>query len=130
MEAQLNVGAKTETEQNLVLAQRKQQLQKVWVQRLEKEEKAHDEMRRVMRRAEENYNAKLRDGGEVYIPLYWTVCNVQHVGIYSNQPVPDVRPRNELHAPVMQDVARVIQRALGYCIDTKGFDTNMHRVGS
>ena len=128
MEAELNVAEQTSSEQSLQSAERQQQLQKVWVQRIEKEEKAHDDMRNVMRKAEQNFHADLKDGQSLYIPLYWTVCNVQHVGIYSNQPVADVRPRNEEQSPVLKQVSRMIQRALAFCVDDKSFDTTMHRV--
>ena len=123
METQL-----TGSEQKVKENARMQQLQKVWLSRLTQEEKDHNDMRKVMRGAGQNFNADLKDGDSLYIPLYWMVCNVEHVGIYSNSPVPDVRPRNEQNNKTFNNVARMIQRALMYCVDNKQFDDCMHRT--
>ena len=63
-----------------------------------------------------------------YVPLFWSVVAVEHSGVYSNQPVPDVRPRNEANDPTYRSVAKCIQRALSYCIDQDSFDDTMHRT--
>ena len=102
------------------------QPQKVWLQRLKREEKAHKNFRDRSREVEEVFQSDIPDG-TVYVPLYWSVVGVEHVGVYSNQPVPDVRPRNEADNPVFRGVATAIQRGLNYCVDHPSFDASMHR---
>lgn len=107
--------------------ERNLQLQKVWLSRIEKEEKVHAPMRKRAREVQQVFNSNLPDD-PLYVPLYWMVCNVQHVGIYSSQPVPDVRPRNEYANPVFSDISRVIHRGIKYFVDHKSFDFNFHRA--
>lgn len=115
----------TSSEVTLREKARNQQLQKVWVSRLTKEEKAHDDFRRESRKVEKVFRAKRDD---LYVPLYWQVVNVEKVGVYSAQPSPDVRPRNEEQNPTLRAVARMIQRGLGYCVNHRSFDFNFNRT--
>ena len=103
---------------------REAQIQKAWLSRLSKEKKDHDKFRQRGRCVEKVYTAHDDD---LFVPLYWQVCNVEHVGVYSAQPIPDVSPRNEKDSPVMKQVARMIQRGLSYCISHPSFDFNYHR---
>ena len=103
---------------------RQRQIQKAWLARLTKEKKAHDKFRSRGREVEKIYNSK---EDNQYVPLYWQVCNVQHVGVYSAQPIADVSPRNEKDDPTMKLVARMIQRGLQYCISHPSFDFNYNR---
>jgi hypothetical protein len=100
-------------------------LQKLWLKRLSKEEKCHKDFRDRSRKVEEVFRRNPEE--PLYVPLYWQVVAVEHSGVYSNQPVPDVRPRNEPNHPVMKDVARIIERGLNFCIDQPSFDETMHR---
>ncbi len=115
----------TSSEQTLREKARDAQLQKVWNSRLTKEEKAHDAFRRESRKVEKIFRAKRDD---LYVPLYWQVVHVEKVGVYSAQPVPDIRPRNEEDNPVLKQVARMIQRGLGYCVNNRSFDFNVNRA--
>jgi len=101
--------------------------QKTWLKRIKAEQKCHKDFRERAEKVEEIFR---RDTGdeELYVPLYWQVVNIEHVGVYSNQPVPDVRPRNDPQNPVMRDVAQIISRGLSYCVDQPSFDENMHRA--
>jgi hypothetical protein len=99
-------------------------IQKAWIARIAKEERAHDKYRKRARKVEKIFRAK--DGA--CVPLYWSVVNVQHVGVYSNQPVPDVRCRNQDANPLYAQISRIIQRGLAYCVDHPSFDASMHRV--
>ena len=103
---------------------REAQIQKAWLSRLTKEKKAHDKFRTRGREVEKIYNSKRDDQ---YVPLYWQVVNVQHVGVYSAQPIADVSPRNEKDDPTMKLVSRMIQRGLQYCISHPSFDFNYNR---
>ena len=100
--------------------------QALWLKRLKAEEKAHKDFRARGKDVDEIWH---RDyDKEIYIPLYWQIINIEHVGVFSNQPVPDVRPRNEAQNPTMRAVAKTIQRGLSFCVDQQGFDDNMHRA--
>ena len=116
----------SESEQKTRKRERDRRLQKVWLARITAEEKAHKDARDRMREVEDVYNSNLGTDN-LYVPLYWQVVNVQHVGVYSAQPVPDVRPRNETDNPVFRQVARMIGRALSYCVDDQSFDFNLNR---
>ena len=103
---------------------RQAQIQKAWLSRLTKEKKAHEKFRRRGREIEKIYTVKDDDQ---FVPLYWQVVNVEHVGVYSAQPLPDVSPKNDKDNPVMKDVSRMIQRGLEYCVGHQSFDFNMNR---
>jgi hypothetical protein len=79
----------------------------MWLRRLRFERKCHKDWRDRARKIEEIWRKKHDE--ELYIPIWWECVNISHVGCYSNQPVPDVRPRNEAHNPTMRKVAKVIQ---------------------
>jgi hypothetical protein len=102
------------------------QAQKVWLQRIKREEKTHDKFRENSRKVEKVFRGTV-DDGTLYVPLYWSVVGVEHVGVYSNQPVPDVRPRNDPQNPTFRAIATCIRRGLSYCIDHPSFDASMHR---
>jgi len=99
-------------------------LQKAWMSRIEKEEKAHKKFRDHAKNVEKIFRAE----DDLYVPLYWSVVNVEHTGVYSNQPVPDVRCRAPETTPQYQAIARIIQRGLAYCVDHPSFDSVMHRT--
>jgi hypothetical protein len=101
------------------------QSQKVWLQRIAREEKTHEGFRKRSRVVEKIFRV---DPAEiVLVPLYWSVVGVEHVGVYSNQPVPDVRPRNEPQNPLFRSIATCIRRGLAFSIDHPSFDKAMHR---
>ena len=102
-------------------------LQKLWLKKLAHEKKCHKDFRDRSKVVEDVWRRTDFDK-PLYVPLYWQVVNIEHVGVYSNQPVPDVRPRNDPQNPTMRKVAKVIQRALAYCVDQPSFDANMHRA--
>lgn len=99
-------------------------LQKAWCSRISKEEKAHKKFRDHAKQVEKIFRAD----NDLYVPLYWSVVNVEHTGVYSNQPVPDVRCRAAESSPQYKTIARIIQRGLSYCVDHPSFDSVMHRT--
>ncbi len=101
--------------------------QNLWVKRLKAEQKCHKDFRDRAEKVEEIFRRDCTDD-ELYVPLYWQVVAVEHSGVYSNQPVPDVRPRNDPQNPLMREIAAIIQKGLAYCVDQPSFDENMHRV--
>jgi hypothetical protein len=52
----------------------------------------------------------------------------EHSGVYSNQPVPDVRPSSGSQDPLAREVAGIIQKGLAYCVGQHSFDDCMHRA--
>lgn len=102
------------------------QSQKAWLARIEREERTHSDMRKRGREVEKIFRMDKEE--KLYVPLYWSVVGVEHVGVYSNQPVPDVRPRNEDRNLLFLAVASVIRRGLAFCVDHKSFDNAMHRA--
>ena len=102
-------------------------LQKHWLSRITKEEKAHKDIREKMRRIYKVWKDDLANEDQLYVPLWWSVVQVEHTGVYSSQPVPDIRPRNEVNNPAFKTAARVLERGISYCVDDQSFDDNMHR---
>ena len=101
-------------------------VQKKWLGRISREEKAHKDFRDHAEDVEDVFNDFSED--DLYVPLYWQVVQIEHVGVYSNQPVPDVRPRSEIQNPLHRSIATIVERGLSYCVDNPSFDTNMHRA--
>lgn len=99
--------------------------QKKWLKRIKAEQKCHKDFRDRAKDVEDIFRRE--SDRELYVPLYWQVVNIEHVGVYSNQPVPDVRPRSNPQDPVMREIASLVQKGLAYCVDQPSFDDNMHR---
>ena len=101
-------------------------IQQRWLNRIKREQKAHEEYRKRASEVEEIFRMNLDDAA--FEPLYWSVVGVEHVGVYSNQPSPDVRPRNEKQNPSFVAVSQLISRGIEFCVDEKSFDDNFHRT--
>ena len=101
-------------------------IQQRWLNRIKREQKAHEEYRKRAGEVEEIFRMNLDDAA--FEPLYWSVVGVEHVGVYSNQPSPDVRPRNEKQNPSFVAVSQLISRGIEFCVDEKSFDDNFHRT--
>ena len=106
--------------------QPQRQLQRSWLSKITKEEKAHGPIRKRMGKVYDVWKDDLKDEEEIYVPLWWSVVQVEHTGVYSSQPIPDVRPRNELQNPVYKTASRVLERGLSFCVDDQSFDDCMH----
>ncbi len=102
-------------------------LQKVWLSRIKKEEKAHKDFRDRGREVQEVYNDDLVDD-QVYVPLLWSVVQVEHAGVYSSQPTPDVRPANDEKNPAFRKASDVLERGIAHFVDKQSFDDNLHRA--
>jgi hypothetical protein len=103
-------------------------LQRHWLSRITKEEKAHKDIRDKMRRIYRVWKDDLGKEDQLFVPLWWSVVQVQHTGVYSSQPIPDIRPRNETQNPAFKTAARVLERGIAYCVDDQSFDDNVHRA--
>ena len=104
-------------------------LQKAWLKRLTAEEKAHKDYRDRGREVNEVFNDDISDGDdELYVPLLWSVVQVEHAGVYSSQPIPDVRPANDEKNDKFRKASDVIERGIAHFVDDQGFDDNFHRT--
>jgi hypothetical protein len=101
-------------------------LQQLWLKRIKAEEKAHEDFRDRGRVVNEVYDNDITDE-TLYVPLLWSVVQVEHSGIYSSQPVPDVRPANDEKNPVFRKASDVLERGIAHFVDDQSFDENFHR---
>lgn len=102
-------------------------LQQIWLKRIKAEEKAHDDFRTRGRVVDQVLNDDLSSDEELFVPLLWSVVQVEHSGIYSSQPVPDVRPANDEKNPTFRKASDVLERGIAHFVDDQSFDDNMHR---
>lgn len=105
-----------------------QKLNDVWLKRIQAEEKSHRNYRDRSISIGEVFNDSLDDHDELFVPLLWTVVQIQHSGIYSSQPVPDVRPKNDEKNPVFRKASDVLERGIAHFADDQSFDNNFHRT--
>ena len=104
-------------------------LQSIWLSRIKAEEKSHSDFRDRGREVSEVFHDDLGAGGdELYVPLLWSVVQVEHSGVYSSQPVPDVRPANDEKNPTFRKASDVLERGIGHFVDDQSFDNNFHRT--
>ena len=114
-----------ENEENTQAAQK---LQKVWLRRIKDEEQSHEDFRKRGRDVNEVFNDDLGMDDELYVPLLWSVVQVEHSGIYSSQPVPDVRPANDEKNEQFRKASDVLERGIAHFVDDQSFDDNFHRT--
>ena len=104
-------------------------LQQVWLRRIKDEEKSHKDWRDRGRDVQEVFNDDLgSDEAELFVPLLWSVVQVEHSGVYSSQPIPDVRPANDEKNPDFRKAGDVLERGIGHFVDDQSFDDNFHRT--
>lgn len=107
---------------------RQRKLQKVWLARIEAEERDHKEYREHVDTVMEVYNNDLGNSDTLFVPLLWTTTQIQNSGIYSNTPVVDVRPRNDENNPIFKTASDVLERGISFFVDDKAFSDSFHRV--
>jgi hypothetical protein len=103
-------------------------LQQVWLRRIKEEEQTHKDYRDRGREVSEVFNDDLGMDDELYVPLLWSVVQVEHSGIYSSQPVPDVRPANDEKNEMFRKASDVLERGIAHFVDDQSFDDNFHRT--
>ena len=116
------------TEEMQPEAEKLLRMQKVWLKRIEYENESHKKFRKRAREVNEIFRNDMPGNDKLHVPLYWTVVNVQHAGVYSNQPSPDVRPSNENMVEEYAQVAMLLDRGCRAIVDGNGFDFNAHRA--
>lgn len=105
----------------------KKSLQGVWLKRIKAEEKSHKDYRERGVEVKEVYENDLNSDDELFVPLLWSVVQVEHTGIYSSQPVPDVRPANDEKNETFRKASDVLERGISHFVDDQSFDENFHR---
>lgn len=110
---------------------RKGALVAYWFKKLAREEKAHEKFRRSAKAAEQAYFDEREDGLRNLFPIFWSNVNTLHSAMYQHNPKPDVRPRYSFEGPqaqIAKQAATLVERALGYALDTTDFSTSADRV--
>jgi hypothetical protein len=94
---------------------------KLWITRLEKEKKAHEVFRR---QAEEAEKASRDDGDERNsFNILWSNNLIVRSAIYASTPKPDIRRRFQKPNPEEKELARMVERAISYNIDSNDFES-------
>lgn len=102
-----------------------------WFKKLGREEKAHEKFRRAAKAAEQAYFDERDDGLRNLFPIFWSNVNTLHSALYQHNPKPDVRPRYSFEGPqaqIAKQAATLVERAIGYALDTTDFSTSADRV--
>jgi hypothetical protein len=120
-----------------------------WVKRVQREIRTHKDWRDQAQKAEDAFRDEIANQAtndnrkKGLFPIWWSTVQITHAAIYAKSPKPDVRKRNVDHDkaadPEQQaakdaqsksddKIAKAIERALSFTIDTTGFDDHGHRV--
>lgn len=105
-----------------------------WIEKIQKEEKAHEKWRKAAETAEREYFDDRQDGKKQLFNLFYSTVNTLQARLFSRAPAPDVRrrydapqeghPQLQQQAQIAKQGAQLIERALAYTIDTTPFFTN------
>ena len=101
-----------------------------WIEKIKKEEKAHASWRKAAEEAECEYFDKNSEGKKQLFNLFYSTINTLHARLYSRTPAPDVRRRYDLEGQggqTAKQAAMLIERALGFTLDTTAFHANADR---
>lgn len=111
-----------------------------WIEKVQKEEKAHDDWRKAAEDAEREYFDDRKDGRKQLFNLFYSTVQTLQSRLFSRCPVPDVRRRYDpgnqqdqqakMLAQGGKQAAQLIERALGYTLDTTPFFTNADQAVS
>jgi len=130
----LGMGAEQEPETNehdqeQLEKERDAALQKVWVARIEAEERTHKDFRERGVKIEKVYNEGKNKVGNsnLDVPLWWSTVQIEHSGVYSSQPSPDIRPNSSEQSEPHKEAALVLERGISYYVDKQSFDDCFHR---
>lgn len=98
---------------------------KVWLKKLEAEEKEHKTFRAEAEKALAIYEREDYDGKKTVFPMYTANVNILHAALFSKLPEADVRrPHQDKGDKVL---ARAIQRCIEHLKDTEDYSLPAHR---
>ena len=95
---------------------------KYWLNEIAKEEKAHDVYRKQAKEAAEAARDESKNKAHQF-NMHWANCRIIKSAIYANRPKSDVRRRYQKPDPEEKELARLVERALEYNMDTEDFET-------
>jgi len=94
---------------------------KYWFSKIDREKKAHDKYRKD---GKESADAARDDGSAKHaFNIHWANCKIVKSAIYAKRPKPDVRRRYQKPNPEEKELARLVERAIEFSMDTKSFET-------
>lgn len=106
-----------------------------WLQRIEREKKAHEVFRRQGKEAERSYYDRSRLENDALtqnlqvVPLFWSSTNVLHAALFSRMPRADVRKRNvDVMDGAAKEISLLTERALTFVQDTTEYDHDAHQT--
>ena len=70
-----------------------------WIQKIQKEEKAHESWRKAADDSEQDFCDDRKDGKKQLFNLHYSTVQTLHARLYSKSPNPDVRRRFEMEGP-------------------------------
>lgn len=103
-----------------------------WIAKLTREEKAHGKLRKAAKASEKDY-FDTDDQKRQLFNLHKSTVDTLHARLYSKAPNPDVRRRFDMPGPqgaVAKEAALLIERAIGFTIDTTDFHLQADQVVS
>lgn len=101
-----------------------------WIAKLTREEKAHSKLRKAAKASEKDY-FDTDDQKRQLFNLHKSTTDTLHARLYSKAPNPDVRRRFDMQGvegAVAKEAAILIERALGFTIDTTDFHLQADQV--
>lgn len=99
-------------------------LYEYWSEQLAKEEKAHKSWRSQARDVEKLFLSEKEGRADSVYNLFWSNVQIIHAAVYAQTAKPDVRRRHD-GGDIEKQASQVIERALGYIVDTTNFDANI-----
>lgn len=90
----------------------------IWLRRLAREAKAHDDYRKRAEDARKAYDDRKH---KKHFAIFWSTCEVTRAAIFAREAKPDVRKRNSNGPKEADNVATAIERALNYYQDCEGY---------
>ena len=98
-----------------------------WLGRLQREDQAHKEFRKVGKEATGAFQSEREDKRDTLYPVFWANAGITHSASFNRQPKPDVRRRlNDSQGD--KQLALMIERAIAYQQDTTPFDDHSNRA--
>lgn len=91
-----------------------------WITEIDREERSHKAFRNRATKVKDIY--RLKDKRDTRFNILWSNTDVLHGAIYSQTAKPDVRRRFKDDNPVARKVSELLEKALGFCVDSYDFD--------
>ncbi len=104
---------------------------KKWCQKVDKcKDKLKEKHGKYAKRAEDHYYNNVSKGGQrlrIEVPLLWSNTQVLRSSIFSANPIPEIRRRNDSEDPTTKQLAEMLEKAISYQIDQSDFHSDVKR---